>query len=206
MKIWIARHGETDRNKKGVWQGYEGSLTENGREQAERLGKFIKMAGIGAIYASDMPRAVNTAEIIGEITKIHAIKKDPLLRERGIGVIEGLRYEEIPLKLSMPNMTITSRLLDLVDGSEKLDYFRSRVARAMLVAGDTDDDKLLVSHGGVMALILNLFGYEINVKNCDAILLNKADETYRLEKYYVNSVDTVVDITATPETKPYYFL
>ncbi|MGC8608279.1 MAG: histidine phosphatase family protein [Thermoplasmata archaeon] len=205
MEIWIARHGETDKNKNGIWQGYEGSLTEKGVIQAQKLAEFMSTENIERIYSSDMPRALCTARIIEKKVGLIETRIEPLLRERGIGEIEGLRYDEVPVKLSVPNMTITSKLLDFIGGAEKLNDFQFRVEQILSRAASDNEDKLLVSHGGVMGFLLKLFGYDLNVKNCDAILIEKNGGTFRLKRYYVNEANLAIDMVRDTDAMPAYF-
>ena len=65
MKLIIARHGETEENKKGILQGHlPGKLTELGIEQSKKLALRLKNEKIDAIYSSDLARASNTAKEI----------------------------------------------------------------------------------------------------------------------------------------------
>ena len=64
--VILVRHGETPGNRERRTQVYETPLTETGREQAARLAERIAAEGpVQAIYASDLARALETAEIIG---------------------------------------------------------------------------------------------------------------------------------------------
>ena len=64
--FYIARHGQTNWNILGKTQGHGNSdLTPKGENQALELSKAIKEYPIDFIYSSDLGRAVQTAEIIG---------------------------------------------------------------------------------------------------------------------------------------------
>jgi broad specificity phosphatase PhoE len=92
--IILARHGETDWNREGRWQGHSNtSLNELGREQAQRLAD--ELAGkVDVVYSSDLARARETAEIIAEHLGLE-VEVDSRLRERGFGSWEGLTHPEV---------------------------------------------------------------------------------------------------------------
>ena len=95
MKIYLVRHGETEANKEGRYQGWtETDLTTSGYREAELTGRYLSSLGIDALYCSDLIRAKETARIIGEKCNVEPIV-DPLLRELHFGHWEGLNYWEI---------------------------------------------------------------------------------------------------------------
>ena len=64
--IYIVRHGQTEWNILGKTQGHgDSNLTAKGREQAELLAESMTKYPIDYIYSSDLGRAYQTAEIIG---------------------------------------------------------------------------------------------------------------------------------------------
>ncbi len=94
MKVFICRHGETEWNLLGKFQGVADSvLTEKGIEQAEQTAKTLAGAKPAAIYTSDLKRAVATAEIIA---RPHNLKPIPVheLHEINAGKLEGHTKEE----------------------------------------------------------------------------------------------------------------
>lgn len=67
FSLFIARHGETEWNKKGVLQGcLNSSLTPLGEKQAINIAKFIKRKNIKKIYSSPLSRCTKTATIISQ--------------------------------------------------------------------------------------------------------------------------------------------
>ncbi len=65
--LLLVRHGETDWNAEGRLQGHtDRPLSDYGRRQARRLGEELEGEGLEAIYSSDLARAHETAEIVGE--------------------------------------------------------------------------------------------------------------------------------------------
>lgn len=70
MIIYFVRHGESEGNKKGLHQGPEVPLSEEGIKQGQVLAERLKKHKIDAIYSSSMIRAKQTAEIISGKLKI----------------------------------------------------------------------------------------------------------------------------------------
>lgn len=94
-RVVFIRPGETDWNKSGRWQGQvQIPLNEHGKMQSKRLAEFLRNIGLSALYSSDLRRAVETAEIIGEHLNLTP-QFDQRLREREIGRWQGLTLDEI---------------------------------------------------------------------------------------------------------------
>jgi len=80
-RFYLVRHGETLLNSKHLRQGEEGALSEKGREQAEKVGQYLKHFPIQDILSSTYPRAKETATIIN--THLHVpIMYSTLFAER----------------------------------------------------------------------------------------------------------------------------
>ena len=93
--LLLARHGETDWNREGRWQGHADiSLNERGREQARALAKQLSGVAFDVIYASDLVRAHETALIVAEERRM-PVHTDAGLREIDVGGWSGLTPDEI---------------------------------------------------------------------------------------------------------------
>ncbi|HKN64431.1 MAG TPA: histidine phosphatase family protein [Gaiellaceae bacterium] len=92
--LLLVRHGETDWNADGRLQGHTNrQLSDYGRRQAQKLAEELAGDEIEAIYSSDLARARETAEIVGERLGL-AVELDPDLREKNWGTWEGLTSVE----------------------------------------------------------------------------------------------------------------
>jgi 2,3-bisphosphoglycerate-dependent phosphoglycerate mutase len=92
--LLLVRHGETDWNADGRLQGHtDRPLSDYGRQQAQQLAEELEGAEIAAIYSSDLARARETAEIVGERLAL-PVGLDPDLREKDWGTWEGLTSVE----------------------------------------------------------------------------------------------------------------
>lgn len=93
--IYLFRHGETDYNREGRFQGHlDIPLNQTGHGQANRLIEPLREAGIEAILSSDLSRTVQTAEIVTQALNI-PIFQTSLLREAYLGQAQGLTVEEM---------------------------------------------------------------------------------------------------------------
>jgi broad specificity phosphatase PhoE len=94
-RILLARHGETEWNRLGRWQGHaDPSLNDTGRAQAEALAGELAGDGVAAIYASDLRRASETARIVGDRLGL-GVTEVPALREIDVGSWSGLTRDEV---------------------------------------------------------------------------------------------------------------
>ena len=95
--FWLVRHGQTDWNLKGIWQGQSAqapSLNERGRAQVLALQDQLKKTPISAIYSSDLLRARQSAELIANRLGLD-VTLESRLREMDLGVWEGMLSDEI---------------------------------------------------------------------------------------------------------------
>ena len=93
-ELILIRHGETEWNKQQRMQGHLNSdLSKLGKSQINSLGNWMKNVSFDNIYCSDSPRARLTAEAITQFSKVD-LKIDKRLREKNLGVFEGLTSNE----------------------------------------------------------------------------------------------------------------
>ncbi len=93
--IFMTRHGETDWNLEGRWQGHtDVPLNDTGRAQARAIAETLRREGLAGLVASDLSRARETAEIVGMTLGLGVAYVDADLRERMFGVFEGLTRVE----------------------------------------------------------------------------------------------------------------
>jgi probable phosphoglycerate mutase len=150
------RHGETAWNVDTRIQGQlDIGLNATGLWQAQRAGQALAEERIGAIYASDLSRAWQTAE---EIAKPHGltVQAEPGLRERAFGRFEGMSFAEIEATLPEDARRWRERDPEFEpEGGESLLVFRDRVTRvaAELAARHPGELVTLVAHGGVMDVL-----------------------------------------------------
>jgi probable phosphoglycerate mutase len=98
VRVVLWRHGQTIWNAERRYQGHTDiPLDETGQAQAVRAARLLAALGPQAIISSDLSRAAETAQALGEVTGI-PVRHDRRLRERSGGDWEGLTNDEIRAK------------------------------------------------------------------------------------------------------------
>lgn len=83
MKLYLIRHGQSETNLRGVFTGqYQAALTELGERDALRAGALLRGISFDKVYASDLVRAMRTAELALPGVEYETT---PLLREYDLG-------------------------------------------------------------------------------------------------------------------------
>ena len=92
--VVLIRHGQSLGNAEGRFGGHTDTpLSPRGRKQAEATARALASEKFGAIYSSDLPRAIETATPLANLTGA-PLETTEALRERSVGVMEGLTFEE----------------------------------------------------------------------------------------------------------------
>lgn len=151
--LYLIRHGETEWNRVGRWQGHSDvPLSERGREQARALAERLarEPVRIAAIYASDLQRALETARIIAAPLRL-PVTPVRALREIDIGPWSGLTRAEIVERF--PGAFVE---YDLPPEGESHAAFTRRVFQAIerLSAGHRGQCVAIVTHGGAVRAAL----------------------------------------------------
>src|SRR5437763_15141928 len=136
--LLLVRHGETDWNADGRLQGHtDRPLSDFGRRQARQLADELAGEDLEAIYASDLARARETAEIVGEQLGLPVVL-EPDLREQDWDTWEGLTAVE-------------RDRVEFVDESTEAHQERIlRVLRRISERHPAGGRVLVVTHGGSM--------------------------------------------------------
>ncbi|HUS29085.1 MAG TPA: histidine phosphatase family protein [Kofleriaceae bacterium] len=154
-RLYLARHGETEWNAIGRLQGHtDVPLNERGRQQARELAAAVRTLGIGSVITSDLARARETGAIIAGELGLGEPRVVAELRERRIGVFEGLTRDECMVRYPEAWAAWHART-GVPDGAEALAEATARMHAVLgTLAEEPGDPALVVSHGGVMRLWL----------------------------------------------------
>jgi broad specificity phosphatase PhoE len=155
--LLLARHGETDDNREPIRaQGFRDThLNETGRRQASELAERAVGEGIGSLWASDLSRARETAEIVG--ARIGLVPRlDPRLREGNRGRWEGHLFVDIAR--SEPELYADWRRAGedfRFPGGESLREHQERVLASLEdIHASGELPALVVCHGGSIRAVL----------------------------------------------------
>jgi probable phosphoglycerate mutase len=154
--ICLVRHGETEWNAERRIQGQiDIGLNDTGRRQAVAAGRWLRTAGIMALYSSDLKRAWTTAQAIGaELGLVPTAV--PEMRERRYGVFEGLTYDEAKANHPDGYAAFEGRNADYdFENGESLLVMFARVTGKLqeLAARHPGETIAIVLHGGVLDII-----------------------------------------------------
>lgn len=156
-EIIIIRHGETEWNKTGRFQGHSDvPLSAEGRAQAEALGRYLALNHVDAIYASDLIRAMETAAPLAARFGL-TVTPDPLLRELNFGAWEGRSFNDVNAEHSdaMKQFYNDPEHADIPE-SEPFPVFQKRVAGRVreIVRAHQGKRIVIVSHGASIRILL----------------------------------------------------
>jgi probable phosphoglycerate mutase len=154
--LYLARHGETDWNAAGRWQGQtDVPLNEQGRAQAREIALRLRSEGIRSIATSDLLRARATAEIVAEELGLVVDHVHPDLRERRFGCFEGLTREEVAARHPEAWQRYVDDPGPAPPGGESREELLARLLPAISGAAERLAGPLLVvMHGGSMRALL----------------------------------------------------
>jgi len=149
--ILLARHGETDWNREGRFQGWaDPPLNATGRAQAVDLSVELMAEELAAVYSSPLRRAYETAEVVAASRGLEPVPVDDL-REVDVGSWSGLTRAEVEERFPAQ----FARWLDYGQGWEDGETYEQMVDRVVgalqELAEARDGERILaVTHGGPM--------------------------------------------------------
>jgi len=149
MKIYLIRHGQTDWNLQGRFQGREDTpLNETGIEQAKECGLALAGEKFKAVITSPLIRARKTAEIIAELVQAEEFIIDEAIIERDFKAVSGMTKEEREAYYASggiddkePFEDLCSRMIDSLEKNGRKYY---------------PDNIIMVSHGASINSVLSV--------------------------------------------------
>ncbi|MDN6161373.1 MAG: histidine phosphatase family protein [Atopostipes sp.] len=212
ITLHFIRHGETYFNFYDRVQGWGNTpLTEQGIKDARRSGKGLEDLEFDAVYTSDLARTVETAEIIlGENNKTAddiEITQMPEFREIFFGSYEGGFNDDAFMAVAdhlgyetkedlLANVHDAERMevfkeLDPHGHAENFDEFWERLEKGLNKVienhPDTEEDILIVAHGGTIRLLLEKIVPELkdpeDLKNASLSTVHYEDGEFKLDCY-----------------------
>lgn len=157
-RIWFIRHGLTIWNAQQRFCGHTDiPLSAQGRVQARWLARQLRERTFATIYASDLARARETAEIIAsQNLRTVLVQASPAWREIDFGAWEGLTYAEIATQCKDQLGFFTDPKHYSPLGGESLAHMQQRVWAELttIVSKSEQGDVVIVSHGGPLRVLL----------------------------------------------------
>ena len=149
----VVRHGETVWNTLGLQQGHLNSeLTPLGIAQAKALAAMLAERRFDLLYSSDLGRALQTARILSAALGLE-VHPDPRLRERQMGVMQGLTLAEFGERYPLEMAAFRSGDPDhVIPGGESLRACTEKCIACMeeIAREYPRAQVLIVTHSGVL--------------------------------------------------------
>ena len=156
-EIILIRHGETEWNSQKRMQGHSNSdLSSVGQAQIQALGQWMKNVPFDLIYSSDSLRAKQTAEAITQFSG-HELQFDQRLREKNLGVFEGLTSEEArerhPEVFRLFKTAGSTYVIDEGESTQQLQDRALEIVNEIRIK-HPEERVLLVTHGGFIRVVM----------------------------------------------------
>lgn len=206
MQLYLVRHGETEYNAIGRYQGHmQIELNRTGHYQASLVcRRLANMPTISAIYSSDLVRCIQTITPLAT-ARNHTITLKPDLREIDVGLWEHLTIPEIRNNFPTNYAAYVNAPGDTIHvGGESYRQMQTRAMRAItqiISQHNAGDHVVIASHGGtIRAILCAVIGLDINqynklwVTNCAISTFTVTDGTIRLASF-----NDVAHIELAPE-------
>ncbi|HSD37225.1 MAG TPA: histidine phosphatase family protein [Rhodocyclaceae bacterium] len=158
-RLCLIRHGETDWNVIGRLQGWlDIPLNALGIGQAEAAAASLAASHFDVLYSSDLSRARMTADAIAARLQL-PVMSEPRLRERNLGLLQGLTPAEADSQFPMAYGPLKARRPDYAPPEgEQVNMFAQRVGAVLaeVLERHAGQTILAVAHGGVLDMMYRL--------------------------------------------------
>ena len=172
VKLILVRHALTVDNQKSRLSGHiDSSISEEGKEQIDKITNYLKDFDIDKIYTTTSSRTKDTVKKLSELKSIEIIEKESL-KEISFGDFEGLTFDEIKDKYpkEFQDMIEKGYEYKYPNGESLIDsYNRVCIELDNIISNNDDRTVLICSHGGTIRniityLISNSYKYHWNFK------------------------------------------
>lgn len=174
LRIYVARHGETDWNLTHRLQGWtDRPLNDLGRRQASDLAESLKSVRLDAIYSSTLSRSRDTAQAVAGARM--TVKSLPGLRERNYGKFQGMSDTDADY------LRRVNAWDDQMDGGESLNQLlaRTRESIDLIRREHPSGNVLVVAHRITNQMVLRAL---LNLTADQAVKIEQGnDEVYLVE-------------------------
>jgi broad specificity phosphatase PhoE len=194
--VW--RHGETDHNAAGIWQGQlDVAMSEKGREQALAAAVVLAAYKPSVIVSSDLQRAADTAGMLAAKLGLQ-VRYDERLREIHAGLWQGMTAGDVAEQFPVEQAALLAGE-DIRRGvhGESLSQVAQRTGAAVqeVLAGLAQGECAVIATHGVAgrAIVTSLVGLDQQVawqafaglRNCHWAELREYDSAWRIVAWNV---------------------
>ncbi|WP_305304689.1 histidine phosphatase family protein [Romboutsia ilealis] len=172
VKLILVRHALTVDNQKSRLSGHiDSSVSEEGKEQIDKITNYLKDFDIDKIYTTTSSRTKDTVKKLSELKSIEIIEKESL-KEISFGDFEGLTFKEIENRYPEEFQDMIKKGYDYKypNGESLIDSYNRVCTELDNIISDCDNQTILIcSHGGTIRniityLISNSYKYHWNFK------------------------------------------
>jgi broad specificity phosphatase PhoE len=161
-QVLLIRHGQSEGNAARRFGGHTATpLSERGHRQAFATAQALASESLSAIYSSDLSRAMETAAPLAKLIKVK-VQATGAFRERSVGVMEGLTFEEAAEQHPDQYAALLRRDFEhVLAGGESYRQLLDRAARKLDEAIEKHKGRRIAvfSHTGTICiLVLHLMG------------------------------------------------
>jgi probable phosphoglycerate mutase len=193
-RLLLVRHGITDWNRAGRFQGHlDPPLAEDGRTEARLLGERLRARSAAErprrVIASSLARASETGSIVATALGI-PMQTDARLMEIGQGEWEGRSHDELEREDADRYAAWRADPVARPPGAEDLALVDRRTSAAIADAVAAPGPTCLVTHGGVLRVIaaqlldLSVRGWDLDADNCSLGVVARAEDgPWQLERW-----------------------
>jgi len=164
IELTFVRHGETEKNIRGILQGrLDIPLNERGLQEAEELSQCLRWLKFDVIFSSDLRRAVQCANKIAKYFPSAEYIKEPLLRERFFGEHQNKKLTDVGYE-NLEYITMVKHLYECKcpKGETNKEVIERIKIFINACLGSCHGKKVLVvTHGGIIMLALNYIFDEV---------------------------------------------
>ncbi|OEF97985.1 histidine phosphatase family protein [Desulfuribacillus alkaliarsenatis] len=207
MQLILVRHGETEWNRLGKYQGHSDiALNDKGREQARMVGSWMlnwqrgQQTEVLAIYTSDLARAIETGDVIRRMLGIsnNNIFQDDRIRELSFGLWEGLTFTEVyeNYREQFDCWYNDTQMVKIPGGESIADMTQRSLELLKNLATDNkiDGTIIVVTHGGTIKALLNHFDnrydlWDTTIKPGSITMISSKRDSFEIQE-----VGVVIDI------------
>jgi broad specificity phosphatase PhoE len=201
-RLVVLRHGETEHNADGRWQGQlDTSLSERGHAQARAVAQALVASRPTRVVASDLQRAARTAQVVAQASAV-PVTLDERLREIHVGAWAGLTTQEVKERYPEDQDRLISGV-DFARGGhgESVADVADRVREALddlLAALGPDECVVIATHGVTgRVIVAELTGLDQHLAwtvlaglgNCHWAEVREAAHGWRLQAWNVSAAD-----------------